>query len=662
MPRITFLALTLALAGGSALAEPASPSYAFPSFRNAAQVDAACNALLASARADEKRLQALPPSASPALLAELDGMVRAYEDTLGPLSLLNAVHPDKAVRDAADACDLRYQTFRNAFLQNGKVYALIKQVQPADAIDERFLRDTLDAFEDAGVALAKPQQARAKALGNEITRLGQLFDRRIRDDKTRVAFTADELDGVPPQALQDRRRDAQGRYLFGLDYPSYDAVIENATRGATRERMWRAFQGLGGSANLKTLQQLGQLRRDYARLFGLASYADFAMRRRMAQNAASVQAFLGTVKDAVAQRELADLALLRDAKARDLKQDAATTTVNRWDVTYYSLRERRSRYQLDTEEFRTYFPPQASLDFVFRVAGQLFGVQFEPLKQALWHPDAQSFEVRDLASGRVLGSFFVDLYPREGKYNHAAVWSFRNASTLANRRPAAGLVVNFNRQGLNIDELETLLHEFGHAMHALLSNTRYASQGGTNTQLDFVEAPSQMLEDWVYDARVLALFKEVCPACKPAPDDLVARASKARDFAKGIAVARQHLYASYDLALYAADAPEPLATWQKMEGATPLGHVKGSIFPAGFSHIATGYASGYYGYLWSLVLAEDLRTAFAADKLSREVGLRYREQVLSQGGQAAPAELLRNFLGRETNSDAFFKSLNRHND
>jgi len=660
MLRITFLAL--ALATGNAAAQTAAPSYAFPAYRNAAQVDTACKALLAGARADEKRLQALPPSGATTLLVELDGMVRSYEDTMGPLSLLNAVHPDKAVRDAADACDLGYQTFRNSFLQNAKIYALLKQVKPADPIDERLLRDTLDAFEDAGVALSRDKQARAKRLGNEITRLGQLFDRRIRDDKTRVAFAAAELDGVPAEALKDRQRDAEGRYLFGLDYPSYDAVIENAKRGETRERMWRAFQGLGGSANLKTLQQLGQLRRAYAQLFGLESYADFSMRRRMAQNAATAQAFLGTVKDAVAQRELADIGMLREAKARDLKQDVAATTVNRWDVTYYTLSERRNRFQLDTEEFRTYFPPQASLDFVFRVAGQLFGVQFEPLKQPLWHPDAQSFEVRDVASGKVIGSFFVDLYPREGKYNHAAVWSFRNASTLVQRTPAAGLVVNFNRKGLNIDELETLLHEFGHAMHALLSNTRHASQGGTNVQLDFVEAPSQMLEDWVYDSRVLALFKEVCPACKPAPDDLVARASKARDFAKGIAVARQHLYASYDLALYAKDAPEPLATWQRMEGATPLGHVKGSIFPAGFSHIATGYASGYYGYLWSLVLAEDLRTAFAADKLSRETGLRYREQVLSQGGQVAPAELMRRFLGRDTNSDAFFKSLNRHND
>jgi thimet oligopeptidase len=232
-------------------------------------------------------------------------------------------------------------------------------------------------------------------------------------------------------------------------------------------------------------------------------------------------------------------------------------------------------------------------------------------------------------------------------------------STLVQRLPAAGLVVNFNRDGLSIDELETLLHEFGHSLHALLSKTRYASQGGTNVQLDFVEAPSQMLEDWVYDRQVLALFQQVCAECKPVPDALLAQAKTARDFGKGALFARQHLFASYDLALHTAAAPEPLSTWIGMEKKTPLGHVPGSLFPAGFAHIAGGYAAGYYGYLWSLVLAEDLRTAFAADMLSAEVGARYRRTVLSQGGQVEPEQMMRDFLGRDSNGKAFFKALKR---
>jgi thimet oligopeptidase len=656
---IRHLLLSAAAMAAFATGAQAAPSYAFPAYTSAAQVDAACKTLLDQAKADEQRLQALPPSASTALLDEFDAMTQRYEDVAGPLGLLASVHTDKQVRDAADTCDLNYQAFVSAFQQNARIYALLKQVQTADDIDARMLHDQLDAFEDSGVALSADKQERARAVTNEITRLAQEFERRVREDPTRVAFTATELTGVPKEAWKSAKRDSKGRYLLGVDYPTYDAVMQGAKRGATRERMWRAFQNHGGKDNLTTLQQLGQLRREYAQLFGVDSFADFVMRRRMAQREADVQKFLGSVKDTVAAREVADLALLREAKARDLKKTVAATTLNRWDVQYYTQRERRARFNFDQDEFRSYFPPQASVDFVFRVATRLFGVQFESAPQPLWHAEAQSFNVRDIASQKVLGTLFVDLYPRDGKYGHAAVWSFRSSSTKVQRLPAAGLVVNFNRKGLSIDELETLLHEFGHAMHALLSNTRYASQGGTSVQRDFVEAPSQMLEDWVYDPQVLALFKEVCPSCKPAPDDLVARATKARDFAKGILFARQHLYASYDLALYTKDAPEPMATWARMEGATPLGHVKGTMFPAGFSHVATNYAAGYYGYLWSLVIAEDLRTAFAEDKLSANVGARYRAEVLSQGGQVAPAEMLRRFLGRPTNSDAFFKSLNR---
>ena len=650
------LLLCLAVCGPPAAVAQA---FVFPQYRSGTLVDEECQRLLTDQKQTEQRLAQFAPELASTVLAELDTMLRRYEDTLGPLALLAAVHPDKTIRDAADACEVAYQAFNSAFLQNAAVHALLKQVQPADDIDRRLLQDRLDEFEDSGVALAPDAQARAREINVEITRLGQEFDRRVREEKTKLPFFAAELKGVPRQVWQRAPRDAQGRYLLGLDDPTSGPVIEGARNAATRIRMWRAYQNRGGEDNLKTLAQLGQLRRDYARLFGFDSYADFVLRRRMARSEALVQAFLGEVKGAVTQREIADLALLRAAKAGDLKKDPATTVLQRWDVAHYTERARAARFAVRQNQFRAYFPPEASLKFVFKLAEQLFGVQFTPVQQQLWHTDARAFTVSDVASQRLLGTLFVDLYPRADKYGHAAVWSFRNVSTLAQRVPAAGLVVNFNRQGLSIDELETLLHEFGHALHALLSNTRYTAQGGTNVLLDFVEAPSQMLEDWVYDANVLKLFAQVCKVCKPVPAALIAKADKARHFGKGIAVARQHLYASYDLALTSKDAPEPMAQWALMEGATPLGHVSGTMRPAGIGHFAGGYAAGYYSYLWSLVLAEDLRTAFAGKRLDAQTGRRYRNSVLANGGQVAPDDLLKQFLGRPSDSRAFFESLNR---
>ena len=644
--------------------------YVFVTPTHAAAVDRACQAMLTSLQQAQTRLArgSDPPGA--AMLAEIDAMTRRAEDTLGPLGLLAAVSPRKAIRDAADACERRYQAQSSSFLQNAAVHARLRRLQPVDEIDRRFWRDALDAFEDAGVALAPDLQRRARRLNNEMTALTQRFERRIREDRTRLAFLPAELDGVPDRLWREAPRDRQGRVVLGLDQATVFPILENATSPATRERMWRAFLSLGGAANIETLGALVKKRLAYAQLFGQSSYADFVLRRRMALSESAVQAFLSTVKEAVRMREIADLDELRAEKARHLNQRLEDTTLQRWDTAFYAERVRRAVHAVDQEQFRRHFPPEASLRFAFRLAERLFGIRIEPLDSAqasLWHPDARSFAVTDRGSpdagaasaGALLGTLFVDLYPRPDKFNHAAVWGFRNSSTLVGRRPASALVVNFNREGLTLDELETLLHEFGHALHGLLSQTRYAAQGGTSVQLDFVEAPSQMLEDFVYDPRVQHLFAEVCPPCMPVPDELLAKARAARDFGKGAQFARQHLFASYDLALHGTDAPEPLALWARMEGATPLGHVRGTMFPAGFEHIAGGYAAGYYGYLWSLVLAEDLRTAFAADRLDERVGRRYRETVLENGGQVAPDELLRRFLGRPTDSRAFFDALQR---
>jgi thimet oligopeptidase len=636
-------------------------AFVFAVPRSAAAVAAECVAMLADLRRSQARLAqgAEPPTA--ALLAELDAMTRREEDTLGPLGVLAAVSPRKAIRDAAEACEREHETFSARLWQDAAVHARLQQVRAADDIDRRQLREALDDFADAGVALPGDRQQRVRELREELTRLTQRFERRLREDRTQLTFTAAELAGVPRDVWRRAPRDAQGRYRLGLAQATVFPLLEHATRSATRERMWRAFLSQGGGDNLQTLAALAQARRELAQQFGFESHADFVLRRRMAHSQTQAQTFLATVKDAVRQRERSDLAELRAEKAQHLHQSIDDTLIQRWDVAFYSERLRRARYAVDQEQFRAYFPPEASLRLVFALAERLLGVSVEPLAQRepLWHRDARGYVLSDTRTKALLGTLFVDLYPRAAKFNHAAVWSFRNASTLAGRRPAAAMVVNFNRQGLTLEELETLLHEFGHALHSLLSNTRYAAQGGTNVQLDFVEAPSQMLEDWVYDPQVLALMAPWCASCPTVPPALLAQARAARDFGKGIGFSRQHLYARYDLALYGRESADPLALWTQMETDTPLGSVSGTLFPAGFEHIASGYAAGYYGYLWSLVIAEDLRTAFAADRLDAQVGRRYRETVLEQGGQAAPDELLRRFLGRATDSRAFFESLGK---
>ncbi len=655
-PALTTLA-ALALAAAAAQAQPRLPAPNFPTFKSAPALQAGCDTGLKGAR---QRVAALEKRTVDAgWLAAFDNMTVYLEDHQAPADFVLNVHPDKAVRDAAQACSLRWADFTSSLGQNEKLYRALQKAPQKDGIDAELVRLASAQFEDSGVALPKGKRERAKQILDTLTELDQQFGKNIRDAGTRVAFTEAELQGVPAGVWEKAKRDEQGRILLGVDYPSYVPVMRSAENGEARRRMWLAKTNEGGQPNLDLLARIVTLRGEYAKLFGFDNYVDFNLRRQMAKDGAMATRFLDSVTGAVNAREKTELEELRAAKAQHLGVPVDQVKVERWDATFYSERVKLQKFSVDQNAFRPYFPPQASLEFALHVIEKVMGVKYERVANRLWHDEAQTYVVSDAASGKAIAQLYVDLYPRDGKYNHAAVWPLRGSATRIHRTPAAALVVNFDRNGLTLDEVETLLHELGHAVHVNLSTTRYAATSGTTVMHDFVEAPSQMLEDWVYDKNVLKLMQDVCPTCKPVPDAMVAQAVAAKHYGKGSQFGRQHLYASYDLALHQQAKPEPLPLWARMEGATPLGYVPGTMFPAGFAHIAGGYGAGYYGYLWSLVVAMDLRTAFAADKLSPEVGKRYREQVLGQGAQKPAPELVKDFLGRESNSQAFFDYLKK---
>jgi len=649
--------IVVGLFAGAAVAAPSLPGPAFPRFESASALTSACDAALAEGGRRVKTFEKHAPDSR--WLAGWDDLNAWIEDASGPVGLLENVHPDKAMRSAAQACSQRWAEFGSTLGQNETLYRALTSVKPRDPIEREFVKFAREGFEDSGVSLAPADRASAKQLNDRIADLSKQFEARIRDANVKVPVAVADLAGVPEDVWAKKPRDDAGKVLLGLDNPTLVPVLERAEKASTRELLWRAKQSEGGDANLALLGELARLRRDYARLFGMKTFADFQLRRRMVENSATAGRFLDDVQAAVRAREVRDVDELRDAKTRHLGTPLATTKIERWDVGFYTERLRRERYSVDQEAFRPYFPPAESLAFVMRTAERILGIRYTPVPATLWHDDVRAFAVSDAKTGKALATLYVDLYPREGKYNHAAVWPLRSAATRNQRVPQAALVVNLDRKGLTLNELETLLHEMGHALHNNLSATRYAQQASSNVQWDFVEAPSQMLEDWVYDKKVLKLFAEVCPSCRPVPDEMIDKARVARDFGKGLRTARQLLFASYDQALYIADAPDPMALWRQMEGATPLGYVEGTQFPAGFAHIAGGYAAGYYGYMWSLVVAHDLRTAFKDDRLDPAVGARYRRTVLAQGRQLPPRELVKEFLGRDTNAKAFFDDLER---
>jgi thimet oligopeptidase len=377
----------------------------------------------------------------------------------------------------------------------------------------------------------------------------------------------------------------------------------------------------------------------------------------MVQNPETVHRFLDEVKGKVREIERREIEELRAFKAERLGKSFQEVTLNRWDVPYYQEQLKKARYNVDQEALRAYFPTDASVAWVFAISGEMYGVKFVSAKAPLWHPSVRCYDVIDGETGTFLSGIYLDLFPREGKFSHAAAFGVRSASLLARRTPISVLAANFNRNGLNHRELETLLHEFGHILHGVLSRTRYASHGGTNVERDFVEAPSQMYEEWGRKAEPLRLVRRHCSGCPEVDDALVKRLHAAHSFGQGIQYGRQHLYASYDMALFGEGEAGPMQEWIRMESETPAGHVSGTQFPGTFEHIVGGYGAGYYGYMWSEVLALDMLSAYGKNLMNPPVGRRFRELILSNGGQRPAAEMVREFLGRDPSSKAFFEEI-----
>lgn len=622
------------------------------------RIPAVCASTISRARARIGALEKTPLAKIRAtrLLADWNAIQMGLEDLNGPLGLAAETHPDPALRSAAVDCVLKLSAFDGEYYQSEALYARVKAAQGKDAVERENLARLLERFDERGVGLAKDKRAAARAAFERIDALAQDFSRNVRDEKTTLAFTEAELAGVPAAYLAQAKRDGEGRLLIGLDYPDAEAVLENASVEASRERFYRAFTRRGGEKNLAILAEVVKQWQVLADLFGEPNYASLILKHHMAGKVEAVQGFLGEVARQVApveERELAELTALKRAETG--KADAA---FRYWDLRYFEQKLRRERFHVDPAEVRAQFPVEPTLNWLFDVSAHLYGLRFAAnAKLPVWHKDVKAFDIFDAKTGTYLSSFYLDLYPRDGKYKHAAAFSVRSASRALDRTPVSTLVTNFSREGFSQDQLETLFHEFGHILHGVLSRTRYGMLAGTSVRQDFVEAPSQMYEEWARRPESLKRFSAVCPSCKPIDSGLIARMEEARKFGQGIQFARQWVYASYDMKLTTRPSGDPLADWRAIEEKSRMGYVEDTMFPASFGHLVGGYGAGYYGYMWSLVMAMDMVSAWGDDAMNPEVGARYRRLVLERGGEVPAQQIVEEFLGRKSDSRAFFDEI-----
>jgi thimet oligopeptidase len=635
---------------------PAAAERAEIPILDADQVSRASGEALARARELLSRIESIPltDSSVERVLDGWDDTGTVLEDAFGVISLLNSVHPDKAVRDACDVALVQESIFLTEVFQNEKFYERVEAVTPHSVAARELRKQLLEAFEDSGVSLPPEKRDRFKEISERLTELGQEFAKNIRENDAQLRFSPDECRGLPQSWLERVKRDDDGNYVVGFDYPDYVPFLMNAHDEQARRRYWTANTLRGTGRNLDVMDEIVALRKEIADLYEVPSYAHYVTKRRMVENPETVTQFLDEVRNVVTEAELRDLGELAAMKAELTGVPVEQAVIQRWDVSYYRERIRERRYAIDQEELRKYFPTAPTVRWMLDISERLYGVRFEQRQVPVWHEDVLYVDVSDAESGDFIGGIYLDLYPRDGKYKHAAAWPVRGVSRRTGRKPISVLVTNFNRQGLTHDELETLLHEFGHVLHGVLSETHYSAHAGTSVQRDFVEAPSQMYEEWASRMESLSLLRNHCEDCPAVDESLVERLNKAKKYGSGIDYGRQLLYASYDMALSNESPGRCLDVWARMEGETPMGYVDGTQFPGTFEHIASGYAAGYYGYMWAKVIALDLVTAFGADLMNGETGRRFRELILGRGSEEPARDLVERFLGRPVASDAFF--------
>lgn len=623
---------------------------------DANEVSQAAERALARAKELLAEIEAVPLESADTktILDAWDDTAIVLEDAFGPISLLNSVHPDKDVRDACDVALVQESSFLTSVFQNEGFYQRVLKIAPKSIAERELRKHLIEAFEDSGVSLEAGKRERFKDISERLTELGQEFARNIRENETRLRFTLEECRGLPQSWLDRVTRDDEGNFVVGFDYPDYVPFMMNAHDEEARRRYWTANTLRGTERNLAVLDEIVALRKEIADLYGVPSYAHYVTKRRMVETPETVTRFLEDVRKVVNEAEVRDLGQLSELKAELTGLPVEQARINRWDVSYYRERLRERRYAIDQEELRRYFPTPSTIEWMLDVTQQLYGVRFERGSVPVWHDDVIYLDVLDAASGDPIGGIYLDLYPRDGKYKHAAAWPVRGVSRRSGRKPISVLVTNFNRTGLTHDELETLMHEFGHVLHGVLSRTWYVGHAGTSVERDFVEAPSQMYEEWASRMESLSLLRRHCGECPQIDQSLVDRLRAAKRFGAGIDYGRQLLYAAFDMALSSESPGRALDLWRSMEGATPMGHVDGTQFPGTFEHIASGYAAGYYGYMWAKLIALDFVTAFGADIMNRETGRRFRELILSRGSEEPAREMVERFLGRPVASDAFF--------
>lgn len=627
---------------------------------------AACDAILAAVAAVPDGERTFANTMQP-----LDRVADILATAGGTWGFLGYVHPDAALREVALEYEQRLDTYTTAIGFREDVYRAVtayaerEEAQALGPVEARFLEYWLRDFRRNGFHLDPAQRAHVQELKERLVRLGVQFRRHIDDYEDFLLLAREELAGLPDSYIDRLQREETSdgtRYRVSLDYPEMYPFLESAESEALRRELFIKNHNKAANVNLPLLAEAIAVRDEVAGILGYPSWAAYIIEVRMARTPEAAEDFLVDLERRVRVKAERDMEELAASKRRHVGDPAARLEI--WDWRFYQKRVQREQFDVDQFAVAEYFPLEATLTGMFDVYQRLVGVRFvqEPEARA-WHPDVLLYRVEDAEDGHYIGHFYMDLHPRPGKYGHAAAFTLRSGRRNEDGSYQGGVssvVANFTEPApgspslLRHSEVETLFHEFGHILHQVMTRAAFVRFSGSSVERDFVEAPSQMLEHWVWDADVLRGFARHHATGEPLPDDLLGRMIAAKNVGSGLHYLRQLYFARLDLAYHAPGRDKDSdAIAEELHAITGFDFVPETHFQAGFGHLF-GYDAGYYGYLWSQVYGDDMFTRFESDP---GAGRDYRRVILEPGGTRDGSELLREFLGREPRNDAFLREI-----
>ena len=605
----------------------------------------------------------------------LDRISDVFTQASGRYGFLSQVSADEGLRGVAHREEERLNVFasgigfREEIDRALKAYASRAEQEALPDEARRLLEFALRDYRRNGLDLDKRTRDELQSLQERLVGLGIQFRKNIDDYEDHIEVLRGELDGLPDSYIERLRTveaDGAARYRVGLDYPELHPFLDSAHDGERRRELFHKNHNKVADSNIELLEEALGVRASMASLLGFNSWAEYALEIKMAKQADAVLDFLVDLEEQLQPKLQTDMARLSDEQAR---RTGARGPVDIADWRYYTNQVIREQYQVDPFEVAAYFPLDAVLDGMFRVYEELVGVKFERRPDAVgsaWHEDAQPFDIVDPSSGEALARFYMDLYPRPGKFGHAAAFTLRGGRRLGDdsyQRPISAIVANFTKPTesspslLRHSEVVTLFHEFGHILHQTLTTSRFTRFSGTRVERDFVEAPSQMLEHWCWQPDMLRSFSRHHETGDPLPTSLINRMIEAKHTSSAIATLRQVYFSRLDLAYHSESDRSTDEIARELHPITGFPFPEDTHFQAGFGHLF-GYDAGYYGYLWSRVFGDDMFTRFEAPGASvAAVGADYRRHILEPGGTADADQLIHRFLGREPNADAFLREL-----